>query len=243
VAVPPAPDSPSGVTPDDSPASPTTSRRLRLSLLVVLLVLLVGAVAAVAYLGATRPVPALGVEGSQGELQDERDQVMSTAEQFLLRVNTYGPDLLEDTQMPKYRQRVEEIITPKFDESFQQAVQVNEQLVAQYGYARTAEIYNSGVSAIDSDSATALVAGVLGGSAPKSQGSEERTDFPAQQFRIQVKLVKVQGEWLVDDYSPVTTGEDSDAGSGQGGLPSGIPSVEPPSPSGAPSSPSEGATP
>jgi Mce-associated membrane protein len=240
VAVPPAPDGPSGVTPSSPASTPTPSRRLRLGLLVALVVLLVASTAAVAYLAATRPVPALGVEGSQGQLQDERDQVMSTAEQFLLRVNTYGPDLLEGEQMPKYRQRVEDIITPKFDESFQQAVQVNEQLVAQYGYARTAEIYNSGVSAIDADSATALVSGILGGSAPTSQGSQERTDFPPQQFRIEVKLVKVQGEWLVDDYSPVTTGGDDDA-AGTGGLPTGIPSIEPPASSSP--APSEEPTP
>ena len=99
MAVPPAPDQRSGVTEETSPAPDTaertTSHSLRLILLVVLSVLLLASVAAVAYLAATRPVSALGIDGDQDSLQSERESVMAQSEQFMLRINTYGPDLLE----------------------------------------------------------------------------------------------------------------------------------------------------
>ena len=91
MAVPPAPDDRSGVTQETSTdqdlgsAQRPTSHSLRLTLLVVLLALLLASTAAVAYFAATRPVPALGIEGSQAELQNERESAMAQAEQFMLR--------------------------------------------------------------------------------------------------------------------------------------------------------------
>ena len=102
MAVPPAPDQRSGVTektssasdPASDPASSSagdsaggpagerrpTSHSLRLTLLVVLLALLVASGAAVGYLAATRPVPALGLDGDQEAIQSERESVMAQAE-------------------------------------------------------------------------------------------------------------------------------------------------------------------
>ena len=178
VAVPPAPDQRSGVTEETSPAQDTaertTSHSLRLTLLVVLSVLLLASVAAVVYLAATRPVSALGIDGDQDALQSERESVMAQAEQFMLRINTYGPDLLEGDTMPKYRELVEEVITPKFAADFEKNAPLAEATVKQAGLARTAEVFSTGVSAIDSDSATALVAGSITQSYPKSPGSDER---------------------------------------------------------------------
>jgi GTP-binding protein len=59
------------------------------------------------------------------------------------------------------REGVAELITPKFDSSFEQNVPAAEATVAQGGLARTAEVYGTGVSSIDDDSATALVTGVF----------------------------------------------------------------------------------
>ena len=99
MAVPPAVDVRPAVSPQtepvSEPAGPTPSRSLRLSMLVALLVLLLAATAAVVHLASTRPVPALGIGGDQAALQSERESVMAQAEQFMLRINTYGPDLLE----------------------------------------------------------------------------------------------------------------------------------------------------
>lgn len=181
-----------------------TSHSLRLTLLVVLLALLLASTAVVAYLAATRPVPALGIEGSQASLQKERESVMAQAEQFMLRVNTYGPDLLEGDTMPDYRKLVEEVITPKFAADFEKNVPAAEQTVKEAGLARTCQVFSTGVSAIDSDSATALVAGSFTNSYPKSPGSDERVETDPAPFRVQVKLVKIKGTWLVDDFTPLT---------------------------------------
>jgi hypothetical protein len=207
------------VTPETSPASDErpTSHRLRLTLLVVLLVLLLAATAAVVYLATTRPVPALGIDGDQAALQSERESVMAQAEQFMLRINTYGPDLLEGDTMPKYRELVEEVITPKFAADFEKNAPLAEATVKQAGVGRTCKVFSTGVSAIDDDSATALVAGSFTQSYPASQGSEDRVETEPAPFRVQVTLVKTKGTWLVDDFTPLTGDTEDSTG---GGLPS-----------------------
>lgn len=244
MAVPPAPDLGSGVS--AQPAQRQTSRTFRLGLLVLLLVLLLASTAAVAYLAATRPVPAVGLEGEQAALQSERETVMSQAEQFMLRVNTYGPDLLDGDSMPEYRQRVEEVITPKFAADFEKNVPAAEQTVAEAGLARTCEVFSTGVSSLDDDSATALVAGSFTNSYPSSPGSDDRVETDPAPFRVQVNLLKVKGTWLVDDFTPLT-GETPQAGVPSGSpseLPSVLPSAEPSAqPSSGGAEPSGGSTP
>jgi Mce-associated membrane protein len=199
----------------------TTSHGLRSTLLAVLAVLLLASVAVVAYLGATRPVPALGIEGDQDALQTQRESVMAQAEQFMLRINTYGPDeLADDGTMPDYRKLVEEVITPKFAVDFEKNAPLAEATVKQAGLARTAQVFSTGVSAIDSDSATALVAGSITQSYPKKPGSDKRVETEPAPFRVQVTLVKIKGTWLVDDFQPLTGTDDS-------GEPSGSPTVVP----------------
>jgi hypothetical protein len=184
-------------------------------LLVVLVVLLVASVAVVGYLAATRPVPALGIDGDQDAVQSERENAMAQAEQFMLRINTYGPDLLEGDTMPQYRELVEEVITPKFAADFEKNAPLAEATVKQAGVGRSAEVYSTGISAIDNDSATALVAGSFTQSYPSSPGSDDRVETEPAPFRVQVSLVKVEGEWLVDDFTPLT-GDVDDGGSGSG---------------------------
>jgi len=140
-----------------------------------------------------------GRRGEADDLQRERESAMAQTDQFMLRMGTYGPDLLDDKgQMPEYRSRVEEVITPKFATSFEKQAGTAEQLVAQAGVSRTADVFATGVSTIDSDSATALVAGTFTDSYQKG-GQQEPIPF-----RISVSLVKTDGKWLVDDFTPVT---------------------------------------
>ncbi len=140
-----------------------------------------------------------GRRGEAEDLQREREAVMAQTGQFMLRMGTYGPDLLDDNgQMPDYRNRVKQVITPKFATSFEKQAGTAEQLVAQAGVSRKAEVFSTGVSAIDSDSATALVAGTFTDTYKKG-GQQEPIPF-----RIQVSLVKTDGKWLVDDFTPVT---------------------------------------
>jgi hypothetical protein len=219
------------VTEESSAQVPATSSSLRLTLLAVLSVLLLASVAAVAYLGATRPIPALGVEGDQDTLQSQRETVMAQAEQFMLRINEYGPDLLaDDGTMPNYRKLVEEVITPKFAADFDKNAPLAEATVKQAGLQRSAKVYSTGVSAIDSDSATALVAGSITQSYPKSPGSDERVQTEPDGFRVEVKLVKIKGTWLVDNFTPITGTDDSGTGSPapQPSVPTSTDSVGPP---------------
>jgi Mce-associated membrane protein len=198
VAVPPALDQARGVTISDTPESgtPDTGRPgsapFRTVLAGVLVLVLLASLGSLIWLLAGR-------RGDAEDFQREREAAMAQAGQFMLRMGTYGPDLLDDRgAMPEYRSRVKELITPKFATSFDQEAGTAEQLVAQAGVARDAEVHATGISTIDGDSATALVAGTFTDSYAKGGQAA-----PAP-FRIEVTLVKTHGEWLVDNFSPVT---------------------------------------
>lgn len=251
MAVPPTSDDDrSGVTStDDDPAAwqqPAPQRpqrrapRVRIGLGIALVLALVVSGGVLVWLVSER-------RGAADAEQAQREQVMAQAEQFMLRVNTYGPDLLEGEQMPEYRKLVSEVITPKFDADFEKNVPANEQIVAQSKLARTCQVFATGVSSIDADSAVALVAGAFVNSYPKTPGATERINADPAPFRVQVKLVKVKGTWLVDDFTPVT-GTDADQqsppSSDPTGVPTGVPSSAPPSPADPSSTdPSSGSTP
>lgn len=211
MAVPPAVDERSAVsasddepTSHDHPASAADtgagagarSAVFRLVLLGVLVVALLASAGTLIWLLAGR-------QGDGADEQQQRDAVMSQAQQFMLRLNTYGPDDLDSKgEMPGYRKSVSEVITPKFRSSFLNGVVAAEQTVAKAKVSRTAKVYAVAVSSIDPDSATALVAGSFTNSYPNAQGTAV-PDEPAP-FRIEVKLVKISGRWLVDDFTPVT---------------------------------------
>ena len=65
-------------------------------------------------------------------------------------------------------------------------------------------MFGTGVSLIDSDSATALVAGSFTNSYPDPDDDTQRIDDLPLPFRVQIELVKIDGEWLVDNFTPVT---------------------------------------
>jgi Mce-associated membrane protein len=185
--------------PETRPTRPTRSAGFRLGLLVALVAIILAGLGAMAWLLNTRDVGAVGVEGDQAQLQSQREAVMAQTRQFMLRMGTYGPDLLDDQgRMPEYRSRVKEVITPKFAVSFDKEAATAEQLVAEAGISRQADVFATGVPTIDSDSATALVAGAFTDSYPKA-GRREPSPF-----RIEVTLVKIDGKWLVDNFTPVT---------------------------------------
>jgi hypothetical protein len=146
---------------------------------------------------------------------DEREQVMSLTDQFVKRLGTYSPDMLDDSgQMPDYRDQVREVITPKFAADFDKEVTTAEQLVAQGGITRTADVFATAVSSVDDDSARVLVAGAFTDSYAQGEGKKARTvDQEPLPFRFTVDLVMIDGEWLVDDFSPVTSSEEQPPGS------------------------------
>ena len=169
--------------------------------------------------------------------QATREAVMSQADQFVLRVNTYGPgDLDDNNALPGYAERVREVITAKFAVSFDENLTLAEQSVSQAGYARDVDLYATGVESADSDQAVVLVAGVINGSYPDSSAAAEdgdRVEFEPQPFRFKVTLVKTEGEWLVDDFAPLTgeitdpTGEPGPADQPTESTPSTTPTQQP----------------
>lgn len=182
---------------DSTDAAPGATARRRL-VLVVLAVLLVATLGVLAWLLAAGG-------GSADAVQRSREEVMAQTRQFMLRMGTYGPDQLEGNELPEYRDLVSEVITPKLEASFDRQVSAAEQIVSQAGVARTAEVFSTGVATLSDDSATALVAGTFTDAYPTREGElDPQEPVP---FRIQLTLVKSDGEWLVDDFTSVTGGE------------------------------------
>lgn len=153
---------------------------------------------------------------------EEREQVMSLTDQFVKRLGTYSPDMLDDSgQMPDYRDQVREVITPKFAADFDKEVATAEQLVAQGGITRTADVFATAVSSVDDDSARVLVAGAFTDSYSQGEGEKQQTvDQEPLPFRFTVDLLMIDGEWLVDDFTPVSApAEPGAAGSSEGSAP------------------------
>lgn len=182
--------------------------RLRLGVLVVLLVLIVGSLATVGGLALSRHAnPFSGAD----KTQTTRDEVMAQARQFMLRVNTYNPSMLQGTTMPAYRKQVEAVMTAKFKADFEQNVPYAEATVAQAGVARTTKVYAVGVSDIEDTRATALVAGEFTTSYPDKSDSSKRIPTDPQPYRVEVTLDRVGGRWLIDGFQPVTSPQASQA--------------------------------
>lgn len=121
---------------------------------------------------------------------EERGDVARVAEQFTVQVNNYSSDSVDE-----YKASVGELLSTKFSSEFDQAM---EDIVVQVQEARMesrGEVLASGVAALDDDSARVLVVA----DATVSTVFDER----ARHFRWEVSLVKVDGEWLVDDFTPV----------------------------------------
>ena len=214
MAVSPAPDGHPEVT--DSAASTTDpvapSTRWRRVLVLTCAVLMVVSVVVLTYLVASTPAQdrSLGTRvtslfSDDDLVAEERESTMAQSRQFVLRLHTYGPQYLDaDNTMPEYRELVSELLTPKFAADFEKNVELAEQAVSQAGAGRSGEVFSTGVSSLDADSATVLVAGSFTNSYPNPSDAEQRIDADSLPFRYEVKLLKVEGEWLVDEFTPIT---------------------------------------
>jgi Mce-associated membrane protein len=218
VAVPPASGDEPPVTDDvetSTPRPPDRTSRLRRAAVPVLVVVIVACLGSLGFLAGSRAEEgaSLGdrvaaVFGNDDSAVRERESAMSQAEQFVLRVHTYGPQLLDEKNaMPKYRELVTEVMTPKFGADFEEQAGLAEATVAQAGVARTAEVFSYGTATIDRDSASILVAGSFSTSYPDPKAPEDagsRIDTDAIPFRYEVSLKKIDGEWLVDAFQDLT---------------------------------------
>jgi Mce-associated membrane protein len=185
-------------TPEPAPA-PTV---LRWGVLTVLGALIVASLVALGIQTAHRGGNPFS---TTDQTQLARDDAMAQARQFMLRVNTYGPDLLEGSKMPEYRNRVSEVVTSKFRADFEKNVPYAEATVAQAGLARTTEVYAVGVGDLDLDRgrATALVAGSFVNSFPDPKDKTKRVQADPQPYRVEVTLVRQGDDWKVDAFTPV----------------------------------------
>lgn len=157
-----------------------------------------------------------GDDDGADSLASNRESAMAAADKFMVTVNTYGPDMLgkDGKTMPSYRSAVEKLLTAKYVTEFDQNVPYAEATVAGNKAGRSAKVFQTGVAAIDEDTADVLVAGQLTVTLPQ-KGSKKPVVAGREMFRVNVDLVKTHGRWLVDNWGPT---EQAPAGSGSAGV-------------------------
>lgn len=121
----------------------------------------------------------------------ERHQAVAVAEQFCLRM-----DAVDASDPDGYQKRVSELLTTKQKAKFESQFSQFKNLGLDPKLKGKGTILASGLSDIDQDSATVLVA--HDSSVTDSTGTNER------HYRWTVALRKVHGDWLVDDFTPVS---------------------------------------
>ena len=148
-------------------------------------VAVVALVALVVQLFAVRP-DHLAAE----DLATDRGEVVRTAEQFTLLVNTFDAKDVDEMKAD-----VTPLLTTKFQDSFEKTADELLTQVSSLNLTSEGEVLQSAVASQDTDSAQVLV--VADARAESDLGTRVR------HFRWQVDLVKVDGSWLVDNFSPV----------------------------------------
>jgi hypothetical protein len=123
--------------------------------------------------------------------QRDRADAVRVAEQFMVQFNTYSYQ-----DMGSYKRSLDALLSTKAQASFKAATNQTAQLVKAAKLKSKGEVLASGVSSIDPDSANVLVVGDA--AATTSAGVR------ARHFRWQVALVKVNGQWLVDDFQGIS---------------------------------------
>ncbi|HEY9563351.1 MAG TPA: hypothetical protein VIR30_06225 [Nocardioides sp.] len=181
-------------TTDPTPEISTDrQRRLRLVLAGVLVLLLVGSLAWLA-LGIFNRVN--GDEGPQAD----RDAVMLRSQEYVLAAATVGPDDLDDKgELTTYSKRVFPLISTARKPVFEKGLTSLSEQITVSGYRSTTKVNRVGVESLSEDSAVALV------DLEQSLATkDESLGTMAGQWRV--KLVKVDGVWLVDSVTDVVAG-------------------------------------
>ena len=186
-------DATTPVAPEGSGA--TTSKLRAVIVLVLLLLLAVGAVASVLLYQRSRDLTtqpfSLSNDGKPIPTDAERHKAMAVAEQFCLRVDGFDGD-----DPDAYRKQVTEMLTTKYKKAFDTEFAAIQQLGIQKGQKGKGTIIASGIGDMDDDSATVLV--VHDNTITSEAGTTQRHS------RWTIDLNKVDGKWLVDDFTPVS---------------------------------------
>ena len=123
-------------------------------------------------------------------VNEDRREVVRVAETFAVRFNTYRPETIEE-----YRRSVNEVLSTNARTAFTKVLDELVATVRETELSSKGKVLASGVAGVDQDSAEVLV--VADADADSVFGPRKR------HFRWEVALVQVDGEWLVDDFTPV----------------------------------------
>lgn len=167
---------------DERPARRIGARAVRMAA-VVLAVLLVAAV-------VTAVVLMRKAEAADDRAR-ESAAAANVAEQFALRM-----DRIDGTDFDGYVKGVNELLTTKARTENQKVFATIKQGYEAARVKGTGEVLLTAVGDADDDSATILV--VHDADVTTTQGKIEH------HYRWTVNVVKVNGEWLVDDFTPVS---------------------------------------
>lgn len=122
--------------------------------------------------------------------ESARSAVVRAAERFSVQVNNYDVSSVDD-----YQKSITPLLSPKFKGEFEKAMTDIVSSVKQAKMTSKGEVLTSAVASLDPDSAKVLVV---------SDATVKTVfDSRARHFRWEVSLVKIDGAWLVDDFTPV----------------------------------------
>ena len=164
-------------------------------MLALLLLLVLGAVASAVLLqrrdDLTDKPFSLSNDGHVIASDDQRHEVVAVAEQFCLRM-----DAVDGSDVDGYKKKVSELLTTKQKTKFDSSFAEFEKLGISKDLKGTGTVLASGVSEVDADSATVLVA--------HDSTLKDPSGTTDRHYRWTVALRKVHGDWLVDDFTPVS---------------------------------------
>lgn len=145
---------------------------------------------AVSALGIVVLLLLLGSRADPDSAMDSRRDVVRVAERFTVQVNNYDSESVDD-----YKAAVSSMLSTKFSDEFDRAMEDIVKSVQDAQMDSEGSVLASGVASLDRDSAQVLVVA----------DADVKTVFDTRQrhFRWEISLVKVDGAWLVDDFSPV----------------------------------------
>jgi Mce-associated membrane protein len=179
--------------PEGSGAADSNTRALIvLALLVVLALGVVVSVVLFTRQDALTDKPfSLSNSGRTVPTDTERHEAVAIAEQFCLRM-----DGVDGSDVDGYKKRISELLTTKQKAKFTSEFAEFEKLGVDKELKGTGKVLASGLADMDGDSARVLVA--HDSTVKASSGTTER------HYRWTVDLRKVDGDWLVDDFTPVS---------------------------------------
>jgi hypothetical protein len=129
--------------------------------------------------------------------QTERNTVMLRTRDWVLAALNYGKDDLgADGKMTAFGEKVTALQTTTFNAQYETTLPGLRELVGKEGFVRVTTVQRTGVETVDDDSASVLVAGLI-------SETQKKTELPPVPYQLLVELEKVQGKWLIADFSDV----------------------------------------